>query len=136
MGVEARKFELQLSREWLDAQEDTKEAVELIALETFKRVVEKSPVGTGRFRGNWNASIGSMDESTTETVDKTGGPTIARAAAVFEAYSTQEAYPDIHITNGLPYAQRLEDGHSMQAPSGMVALTITEINAMFDGYEV
>lgn len=136
MGDEARKFELQLSQEWLEAQDDIGEAVELISLEAFKRIVEKSPVDTGRFRGNWNASIGSADASTTETVDKSGGATNARAAGVISGYSGYDSLPAIYITNGLPYAVRLEDGHSKQAPGGMVALTLTEIEAMFDGYEV
>lgn len=136
MGGEAKKFELQLNQEWLAAQEDIHEAVEFIGLEAFKRIVQKSPVDTGRFRGNWNADIGGMNTAITETLDKSGGPTISRAVGSLSAYSTMDGYPDINITNGLPYAVRLENGYSGQAPGGMVALTITEINAMFDGYEV
>jgi hypothetical protein len=147
MAGEAKKFELQLNQEWLAAQEDIHEAVELIGLEAFKRIVEKSPVDTGRFRGNWNADIGTMNEATTENTDKDGAATMARAATALSEYSSKDNYPDINITNGLPYSQVLEDGWpqigwhggltgSPQAPNGMVALTITEIEAMFDGYEV
>ena len=31
-----------------------------------------------------------------------------------------------YIQNSLPYMQALEDGHSTQAPAGMVAITQTE----------
>jgi len=36
----------------------------------------------------------------------------------------------IYLTNNLPYAQRLEEGYSQQAPAGMVALTIQEFQAI------
>ncbi|NBT33816.1 MAG: hypothetical protein EBT13_18445 [Rhodobacteraceae bacterium] len=50
------------------------------------------------------------------------------------------AYPDtlpiIYIQNNLPYANRLENGWSGQAPQGMVALTVAEVSAAFDGRQV
>ena len=44
--------------------------------------------------------------------------------------------PPIYIQNNLPYANRLENGWSNQAPAGMVALTIAEVEAQMDGREV
>ena len=40
--------------------------------------------------------------------------------------------PDvIWIQNNAPYGPALEDGHSGQAPSGMVAVTFAELEVMF-----
>ena len=35
----------------------------------------------------------------------------------------------IFITNNLPYINALENGHSDQAPSGMLAVTLNEVEA-------
>lgn len=134
--MNVRQFELELDREWAAALEDVHEAVSLIGLTAFRGVVLKSPVDKGRFKGNWNLAIGSMDASTTEAVDPAGGQTINRAAGAISAYSAIEGFPVINITNALPYAERLEDGYSAQAPGGMVGLTVAEIQAQFDGMDV
>lgn len=149
MANDARSFSLQLNQEWAAKVDDLEEAVALIGLQAFRGIVQKSPVGNpslwkrpvqgyvgGRFRGNWNASIGEANFTTTETVDPSGDATIASAAATLGNYDATEGFPAINISNGLPYAVRLEDGYSGQAPGGMVQLTITEIEAQFDGMDV
>lgn len=75
----------------------------------------------GRFRGNWMFNIGSPDSTTTEEVDPTGAKSTARivsGAIEFKAGDT------CYITNSLGYAIPLEFGHSTQAPSGMVRVTV------------
>lgn len=75
----------------------------------------------GRFRGNWMFSIGSPDSSTTEEVDPTGAKSMARIRdGAIEFTAGQTCY----ITNSLGYAIPLEFGHSTQAPSGMVRVTV------------
>ena len=132
----AKEFSLQLDREWAATVEDAHQMVNLIGLTAVRGVVLKSPVDTGRFKGNWNASIGDMDLHTTEAVDGSGGATIARAEGALRAYSTLENFPVINITNNLPYSVKLEEGHSGQAPNGMVGPTVAEIEAQFDGRDV
>ena len=136
MANDARSFSLQLNQEWAAKVDDLEGAVALIGLQAVRGIVQKSPVDTGRFRGNWNASIGEANFATTETVDPSGSATIASATATLGNYDATEGFPAINISNGLPYAVRLEDGYSGQAPGGMVALTVTEIEAQFDGMEV
>lgn len=146
---DAKSFALQIRQEWADKVDDLEEATALIGLTAFRLIVQKSPVGNpslwkkpvkgyvgGRFKGNWNSSIGEPDFTTTETVDPSGEATIARASAVLSGYGASDGFKPINISNGLPYAVRLEDGYSGQAPGGMVALTITEIEAQFDGMDV
>ena len=102
-------------------------AVRKIALEMFRKIILKSPVDTGRFRGNWQLAIGSVPEGTLELDDKTGTATIAKGAATALGFNAGET---IFFANNLPYARRLEEGYSQQAPNGMVALTIQEFQSV------
>lgn len=98
-------------------------AVRKIALELFSRVILRSPVDTGRFRGNWMVAIGNIPSGTLDLEDKTGTATVSKATA---ATAGVKAGDVIYLVNNLPYAQRLEDGYSGQAPAGMVGLTVQE----------
>ena len=113
-------------------------AVRKIALEMFRKIILKSPVDTGRFRGNWQLAIGSVPDGTLELDDKTGTATIAKGAATALGFNAGET---IYFANNLPYARRLEEGgypdgpkvengRSSQAPNGMVALTIQEFQSV------
>ncbi len=96
--------------------------VRAVALAIGTALIQRSPVDTGLFRGNWNTGIGAPDSSTNET-DTTGASSIARLNARLAAWSMGKT---IYITNHLPYARRLEYGWSQQAPQGMVRITVTE----------
>ena len=102
-------------------------AVRKIALKIFAQIVLKSPVDSGRFRGNWQLAIGSVPEGTLELDDKTGTATIAKGAATVMGINAGDT---IYFANNLPYARRLEEGYSQQAPNGMVALTIQEFQSV------
>ena len=104
-------------------------AVRKISLEIFSRVILKSPVDTGRFRGNWQVAIGSIPSGTLELDDKTGTATVSKADLKLVG---AKAGDTIYLANNLPYAVRLEEGYSQQAPAGMVALTVQEFAAIVD----
>ena len=70
---------------------------QLSTFEVFNRLVKRTPVDTGRLRGNWKM---------TPVTFNLGGNTL--------------------ISNDLPYAGAIEDGHSKQAPNGMVRITALE----------
>ena len=75
----------------------------------------------GRFRANWNVSYGTPNLSTTESVDKQRGLSEAERALSLPVGGV------VYLSNGLPYAERLEFGHSKrQAPAGMVRITVAE----------
>jgi hypothetical protein len=97
--------------------------VRKLTFEIFKSVVLKSPVDTGRFRANWNISANVPDFSTSAGTDKSRG--VAQAAQALSIPSGGVVY----LSNGLPYAQRLEYGYSKQAPTGMVRTTVAEVSA-------
>ena len=100
-------------------------AVRYLSLELLRRIVLRSPVDTGHFRANWQVDIGSAPDGIIPGVDKQGNATIGRADAKLQA---AVAGKSVFIVNNLPYAQVLEDGHSGQAPQGMVAITVSEFN--------
>jgi hypothetical protein len=91
----------------------------------WKRPAPPGYVG-GRFRANWQYGQGSINRTTTENIDKSGGPTIQRIVGSVG----ERVLGEVHfITNSLPYANRLEDGWSWrQAPNGMVQVTILEFD--------
>lgn len=94
-----------------------------VALQLQSSMVERSPVDTGRFRGNWQCGIGQANTGTGSGEDKSGSAVLLRTTTALQGWTAGQA---ILLTNSLPYAQRLEDGYSTQAPSGMVRLTVNE----------
>jgi len=102
-------------------------AVRKISLELFSRVILRSPVDTGRFRANWQVAIGSMPNGTLSLEDKSGTATVSNATARSAGVKAGDV---IYLANNLPYAQRLEDGYSGQAPAGMVGLTVQEFQSI------
>ena len=98
-----------------------------VALELFKRIIYKTPVDSGRARGNRQVAIGSVPSGTIEIDDKEGGATMSAATAASAGFNAGDT---IYLTNNLPYIRRLEEGSSQQAPAGMVALTVQEFAAI------
>jgi len=92
-------------------------AVRTVAFDAFGMVVKKTPVDTGRARGNWNISVGSIDYSVNENATTKKSPDIKKG----------DGLKPIFITNSLEYIEDLENGTSQQAPNGMVAITVNEI---------
>lgn len=86
--------------------------VAVVVLETDAKLKEQSPVDSGRFRASWRISEGEIDASVNTEADTTP-----------QQYNEEiKAGKDYYLTNSLPYAQRLANGHSKQAPSGWVEL--------------
>lgn len=102
-----------------------------IIIEAGSRAVMRSPVGDssywqspappgyagGAFRRNWQYGYGSIPSGTIDGVDAGGGSTIS---AIAQAASGKTGVH--YIANNLPYAQRIENGWSRQAPQGIVSL--------------
>jgi hypothetical protein len=83
-------------------------------IDLFAKIVERTPVDTGRARANWALA---MDVNSPEYADLTD-------AADWE-YETEDG-TTIWIYNNLVYIEALEEGHSEQAPIGMVAISLQE----------
>ncbi|MCB9902409.1 MAG: HK97 gp10 family phage protein [Planctomycetes bacterium] len=110
-------------------------AVRKIALDLFTRVIMRSPVDTGRFRANWQTTVGERATGTREAFDK--GPVLpggigaavgsTAASEALQVVTRAPLGPDLWLANNLPYAVPLENGHSPQAPGGMVKLSMLEV---------
>lgn len=144
----AGSFSISLDKFAVKTEQQMKLVCQKIAMEVWSRVIMKSPVGDpskwnaafveagtklgwfdanyvgGRFRANWGCSIGSPYSGTVDTVDKAGGATIAKANMTTMQWNGRGS---IFLMNNLPYAIPLERGHSKQAPSGMVRVTVSEM---------
>lgn len=108
-------------------REDTATYIKWISFEALRRVIMKTPVDTGRARGNWHIGINAPGRGP-DDVDKGGGGAVSRGA---RALAFLPPFPTVFISNNLPYIEALEDGHSRkQAPSGMVKVTIEELEKL------
>lgn len=96
-----------------------------VAFDILSSVMRRSPVDTGRFRGNWMTALGTINTSTSGVADKSGGQALAQGASVLASFKPGQT---IYMTNSLPYARRLEYGWSKQAPQGMVRLSVVEFS--------
>jgi len=87
----------------------------------FSQIIKRTPVKTGRLRGNWQTDVNRKKE----TVIERSGADAAINEVVLEA-SQANLGDSIYLTNNLPYAKVIEGGSSTQAPSGMVKVTALE----------
>lgn len=116
-----------------------------IALDLLSSIIFRTPVGNpdiwkpqslppppgyvgGRARGNWqvglNATNNQFDDN---SIDPNGAPTLLDGqTTIFRA----TGFGVIWIFNNVPYITALEDGHSTQAPHGMVTLALAEAEAL------
>jgi Bacteriophage HK97-gp10, putative tail-component len=117
-------FTMQLQAFQVKTEKQIKASIQKIAMEVFKRVIEKSPVDTGRFRANWGCSIGSPYVGTYDITDKDGNATKVKIMQIIAKWDGTDS---IYLCNSLPYSLKLEFGSSKQAPGGMVRLTIAEM---------
>ncbi len=124
----ALSFEQQIKRIIDNREGVTREIFAASAIQIAEKVITRTPVDTGRARGNWNSSINTADSGVSEKNQKqnTG---VATNEAV-SAASSLKLGDTFHLTNGLPYIKALEYGHSKgQAPRGMVRISVDEFNA-------
>lgn len=122
--------------EWCKkANKDVDKAARAITIKLFTKVIKRTPVDTGRARGNWQLGYDQMPSG---TVSFTGTPDIKSTLG-----ERPVAGHVVYLVNNLPYIGVLEyggfpnppksgtktsSGYSKQAPSGMVRVSIMEIN--------
>ncbi|MFM9829732.1 MAG: hypothetical protein ACKVOB_13485 [Sphingomonas sp.] len=128
-------FALQLAQFAEKVGEDADQVVGGVVIELARVIDERSPVGDakfwkssppkgyvgGHFRANWQLAIGSIPKG--EVVGINFGAALAENVA---RIPTEAAGPTYYLANNVPYAQRLEDGWSRQAPVGLVGRTVIE----------
>lgn len=149
-------FALDLQRFAEKVQDKADEAVSAIMIGIAARIDERSPVGDmtlwkdvdsygfdekfatlvkerregyvgGHFRANWQLGVDVIPEGEVVGTDPTGEATQGRIVAAIPDEASGHVY---WLANNAPYARRLEEGWSTQAPQGMVGLTVIEFQAI------
>jgi len=95
-----------------------------VVIQVGDKVIGFSPVLTGRFKGNWQMTIGNPANSSLNTFDPSGSSTLAAIVADSQNLSAgQVAY----IVNNLTYGYEIESvgWHSGKAPYMPVRQTET-----------
>jgi len=104
------------------------QAYSSIMFDLANQMITMSPKDTGAFQANWLAALNSgdytFDKSKTNVSEADG-----RLTATLGALTTNNNF---YFTNSLPYAAELENGHSDQAPSGVVRVTINDFPQIVD----
>ena len=92
----------------------------------------KKPEGYvgGRFKNNWYVGFDSQPTQSNDTPDASGQGSNSRGMVVLEVFRVGQV-SSIYFTNNLPYAAALENGHSTQAPGGMVGITAIDAAQLF-----
>jgi len=120
------KFRADIARHIAKSKNALDDYAKAVIVEIDKRLVSKSPVDTGRFRGNWIVGNGAVNTLTKETFTAANNKP--------EINSLNINGQTIFITNSLPYAYRLEyEGWSKQSPNGMTRTTLAELNTVLKG---
>lgn len=130
-GRSAREFGIDLLRFGRVTEEQARTIFQKIVLELDSRIVLSTPVDTGRARGNWFPSTGSpTNQVDPDASDKSGAAAIAAVNALAGSLELGDV---AWFTNNLPYILPLENGHSDQAPIGMVDINLNAIAAEYGG---
>jgi len=114
--------------------------VRRVVVEAANRAIFNSPVGDpsywinpppagyagGQFRRNWVYGFNSPPTDLIDDIDPSGQKTLAAII------SASHGRAGVHyIANNVPYAQRIENGWSRQAPQGIVGRIELELPEIF-----
>ena len=103
-----------------------------VAIMAYGRLTAQAPVLTGRYRWGFNCSINGIDFTIPAPPPKEfiKSKTVyydldkPRAEKAFVSVSIDD---DLIISNSLPYAEALENGHSGHAPNGVFRVVIPQL---------
>jgi hypothetical protein len=110
----------------LDVAKTVEDKVKKITMETVQSLVVSSPVDTGAYRASHIVSIGSGEYGVR------GPETNAVQDAAIQAVKFKLGSL-VYIQNNQPYAERLDNGWSDQAPQGIYSTTFTYISQKYGG---
>jgi len=103
-----------------------------LVIELLRRVILKTPVDTGRARGNWQIGVGSIPKSKEDKQAQgdqaEAGEIVASALIKLKALGFGQI---VWVSNNLDYILFLEDGGSTQAPEGMLKVSLLELEEIF-----
>lgn len=95
--------------------------VRFMAAKLWTRIVEMNPVDTGRSRSGWDLSLNTPHTA----IPPEGQPSYPEPA--MPNFGTITGFENVWIANNVEYTPYLEQGHSQQAPAGMMRIAILEL---------
>ncbi|RSP90811.1 HK97 gp10 family phage protein [Acinetobacter baumannii] len=110
----------------LDVSKAVEGHVKHMVMDTVQSLVNLSPVDTGAYRASHIVSVGSTDFGVREP------ETNPIQDAAIQAVKIKLGNL-VYIQNNQPYAERLENGWSDQAPQGIYNTTFTYISQKYGG---
>lgn len=123
------------------AKKNPELVVRQVTIKLYSQIILASPVDTGRFRMNWQASYGTPATGILLAEDKSGSRAIANAT---NFVMNSAKWDEFRFTNNLPYAATIEfggypgngpntvGGFSRQAPQGVVRVTVSRFQRLID----
>ena len=137
------------------SDESIRDLIMVISQDGFNRIVKKTPVDTGRARASWNVNQLIIDESVKPPAPNNRSNYYS--PATFNLKILGNPYTTVYISNALPYIWKLEhggytnpgqlrkvkgtkntfqakttsQGFSVQAPQGMVSITVAELKGKY-----
>ena len=128
------KFNQELEAASKKIHGDFKKFHKQVCLEVLKRIVLRTPVDTGRARGNWQTEIGRTASGVLSVEGSESSMTDFAMSGGISKLADIPAFSIVHITNNLEYIYYLEyDKRSEQFPEGMVEITLSEMMLWLSG---
>jgi len=145
MSVGILKFKADLAAVAKQIDLNLATVVKKVTVEAFKSITELTPVDTGRARASWDVALGVPSDFLPPDIDpakrgarkkkkKPSGMESSMSAVAnaqegkaYDVVARIDATQPVFITSNLPYIEALEEGHSKQAPAGMVRLTLAAL---------
>ena len=116
----------------------TEDAIKQASQAAVNEAVLRTPVKTGKTIASWKVGLGKVDRGTRaapNTGDRETNRNTGAAESLIDAANRISAWKynqhgNIYISNGVDYADDLDNGSSRQAPAGMSAFAIKAAQAV------
>jgi len=113
-------FEADLTRFVKKTKGNVDTVVRKVGFDLTRQVIKRTPVDTGRARGNWQVSE-NLHSVVLSSKNKTGAKTLRAAKSVLNEIKAGGFF---YIQNNVEYILDLEYGSSKQAPQGMMRIAV------------
>lgn len=99
-----------------------KSFMRMATIELYRRLMVVSPVDTGNFRWNWWCQVNGI--TTRYETHENRGIDLNRPITIFSDFELNDS---LYICNSTPYAKKLNEGWSKQAPARFVEITVSGV---------
>jgi len=130
VGKSARRFSAALERLAAFTSGGVEAVIRKTCLDLYKRIVQRTPVDTGRARASWGISNANKGDLAPKGFNDRGRGESARGMEEvnkkIQGFMYEIIGDEVIIYNNVEYIEVLENGHSRQAPAGMVSVSLAE----------